>query len=1018
MTRKSPESFSKKLKSLTIKFDKHKDFYLSKEYNESQVRIDFLDPLFEALGWDIANKRELPYHRREVIVERGDIPGRDRPDYAFRLNGRTKFFVEAKAPNQPLDNIYHVHQAKTYAWSSPDASIAILTDFEGIKIFDCRTLPDIKKPQKGLIKEIHYLDFEKNADFLWDFSKKSVEQGSLETLLKTNETSRDNRIAVDKDFLKFLMAWKVTLANQIKNRNKRLNVSEIEHCVELLLNRVVFLRVAEDREILTRPTLISMAAYWEETKGFSLWEKLREHFEKINEDLNGMMFHTSELFSRIDVDDELIHELVTSFYFPNAPYRFDQIPIELLGTIYEQYLGKEFAIKNGKVVLEDKSFVRKAGGVYYTPHHIVSHIVENTISKTFYGKKYSEISRLSILDPACGSGSFLITAFGKLMEYHLDYLLKNPKDVVQGRFFPDLVKDDQGEIKLSIEKKRNILQNHIFGVDIDQQAVNICIMSLYLKALEGEQRLPNRKSLLPSLEGNIKCGNSLVSGSTPELERLIGPDYTERRPFSWEHNFPKQIRNNGFDVIIMNPPYVKIQNLLDDEVNDVKFLQEKYKSTKEGSADIYVAFIEKALTLLHPKGQLGLICPHKFFQAKYGKETREILTKEGFLREIVYFNDIQIFHGASTYTCLIYCSKDSSSKVKFSDVKIEEKLVPSLQLSLQTDKPFTSDALIIDFIEQKKLREAEVWNLVVGPEQEIFEALSKKGQPLGEICPKIYQGVISGADTVFMLEGELSAGKRIQKLYSRELDKLVEVEAEILKPVLRGSSDIKPYLLEAPTHHIIFPYSAQADGSATLIPEKDLQERFPKAHAYLKLNKPVLEKREKGKWKGKDWHCFSRNQNLVRFQQPKIMVPYMLDRLTNFYDRTGGKYFVNVTTGGYGIELDPNAGVSYEYLSGILCSSLMDFFIRKVSSNFRGGYFPCSKQYLENLPILIPEAKEEKALAKKIEILMTTVQKKLDQGKEISDDEKVENQRELDSLTEELYKIKLTAAKPAKAVTG
>ncbi|MDG0815941.1 Eco57I restriction-modification methylase domain-containing protein [Bdellovibrio svalbardensis] len=1000
------ERFAATVEKLVRKFDADKEFYMSSEYNESQARLDFIDHFFVALNWDLSNKDGVPYHRRDVIVERGDTTSRVRPDYTFRLSGRAKFFVEAKAPNQPLDNIYHVFQAKSYAWSSPDADVAILTDFERLKVFDCRATPEVDKPNKGLIKDIKYSDFLKEVDFLWQFSKENVQAGSLSKLLVDNETSKKNRVKVDKQFLKFLMEWRLDFANQIWKGNKGYDESKLDEVVDLIVNRIIFLRVAEDREILTRPTLISMSAHWNETKKYSLWEKILSHFEDINDDLNGILFKKSVLTDKLRVPDQLLFDFIQNLYFPNSPYRFDEIPIELLGTIYEQYLGKQFEVNGKNIVLVDKPEVRKAGGVFYTPQNVVDTIVQKTLSEFSKGKKYSELSKISILDPACGSGSFLITAFSKLLNLHLDYLIANPSKVEQGKFFPDLVKDDRGEWKLSIEKKRDILQTNIFGVDIDQQAINICVMSLYLKALEGEQRLPTKKSLLPTLDKNIKCGNSLVSGNTKELKQLIGEDYDSRKPFNWVLNFTKVLKDkNGFDVIIMNPPYVKIQKLLEDETNDVKYIQEKYRTAAEGSADIYVAFIEKSLELLNPSGQLGLICPHKFFQAEYGQPLRDLLSESHFLNEIVSFGDIQIFEKASTYTCLLYCSKQPHEEIKFSRVKDEESLQLSLTATLERKERFEDKTLVIDFVKAKELRESAEWNFVVGSERKPFDLLSSQRVFLGSLTKDIYQGVITGADDAFILQGNIKKNSRTALLRSLELGTEVEVETDLLMPVMQGYTDVKHFKVNKPSAYIILPYQRNEAGKALLIPNQEMKSDYPLTWRYLKENKPLLEKREKGKWAGPDFHCFSRNQNLLRFQDPKIMIPYMVDKLCGFYDGAEKRYFVNVTTGGYGLELNPNSGVSYNYILGLINSTAMNFFIKKIGSTFRGGYFPCSTQFLRKLPIVMPSTKMEKEIVKKIEDLVAAINIQLLKGIHFTDDEVFENQAELDQLVNQLYAV-------------
>lgn len=425
---------------------------------------------------------------------------------------------------------------------------------------------------------------------------------------------------------------------------------------------------------------------------------LKDLFKEINDDLNGDIFkpHACET---VDVDSNLLAEIIESLYFPKSRYRFDAIGVELLGSIYERYLGSTIRVTPQRVKVEEKPEVRKAGGVYYTPKYIVDYIVKNTVGKVIEGKTPKQIEKIKILDPACGSGSFLLGAYQYLIDYHIKYYREHPKEAQTLHLFP-YYKMNPEEFTLPLHEKAKILRNNIFGVDIDPQAVEITMMSLYLKALEGERGLlPKKQHLLPSLSNNIKCGNSLIgydifdnpsqplltsrggdSPSNPPLKvrggrgscDLSDEEKSRINPFDWNSKtagFGEIMENGGFDVVIGNPPYVRIQAMKEWAPVEVELYKKRYKTAQTGNYDIYVVFVEKGFSLLKKGGYLGYILPHKFFQAQYGEPLRKMITDNKSLLKIVDFADCQIFEGASTYTNLLFLTKEPTKKFEYIQVK-------------------------------------------------------------------------------------------------------------------------------------------------------------------------------------------------------------------------------------------------------------------------------------------------------------------------------------------------------------
>jgi len=641
-------TFHSDLQKLIRKFEADQQYYSSKDCLEAQARMDLITPLFKALGWDVENEAGLLHHDREVLVERGDMEATGRPDYNFRIAGQTKFYVEAKAPSESLDTPRHILQAKGYVWNTKSVYFVILTNFEEFRFYDASAQPDPKRPEEGLLLSLRYSDYPPNAEKLWEFSRERVAAGSLEALLPKIRRAPRLRKQVDDVFLDEMTGWREELAKNIHKNNPDLTARQLNEVVQRLLDRIVFIRIAEDRKVLEYGQLRRVLEDWEIHGGkFHIFDWLNDLFHKVNEDFNGEIFkpHLSET---IKIDSELLARIIKRLYPPESPYRFDVIGVELLGSIYERYLGNTIRLTPKQVKAEEKPEVRKAGGVYYTPRYIVDYIVRETVGKAIEGKSPKQIEKIRILDPACGSGSFLIGAFQYLIDYHVKWYLAHPEQEVRHAhpsldFMREVHTDPDGAKRLSVYRKARILRNNLFGVDIDPQAVEITMMSLYLKALEGEQsQLPPKQHLLPELKYNIMCGNSLIGPDIYDQGVLFAEDERDRiNAFDWNfvpigaglvpaqngrpQGVPLQrtgtgtsraptpgnelpsiaqvICSGGFDVVIGNPPYGA---MLGEE--DIAYLRNGY-ATATSELDTYGLFIEKATNVCKSQGRISMIIP-------------------------------------------------------------------------------------------------------------------------------------------------------------------------------------------------------------------------------------------------------------------------------------------------------------------------------------------------------------------------------------------------------------------------
>ncbi len=957
-------SFREKLQTLVAKFEKDKTHYLSKGYPEAQVRIDFLNPFFKALGWDIENKAQKPPHERDVIVElSAETTGR--PDYNFRISGATKFFVEAKAPSVTLDDINHILQAKAYAWSTKEVYFVILTDFEEFKLFDASLKPNPKFPNEGLIFGFKYTDYLINIEKLYELSKERVEQGSLEALLPKDTKSKRLRIPPDKSFLEDLTEWRTELAKDIHKRNPGFDVKLLNDAVQKLLDRIIFIRIAEDRRIRPDRELWELVAQWkEEGKRKSIISHLCELFREVNDDLNGDIFkpHACE---RADVDSGILADIIESLYFPKSRYRFDAIGVELLGSIYERYLGSTIRVTPQRVKVEEKPEVRKAGGVYYTPKYIVDYIVKNTVGKIIEGKTPRQIEKIRILDPACGSGSFLLGAYQYLIDYHLKYYREHPKEAQTLHLFP-YWKISPEELSLPLHEKAKILRNNIFGVDIDPQAVEITMMSLYLKALEGERgMLPKKQHLLPPLSNNIKCGNSLIGydifdslfspvinvmpppsapplkirggrgsydseGTVPVVGGLSDETKSRINPFDWNSKstgFGEIMENGGFDVVIGNPPYVRIQAMKEWAPVEVEIYKKLYAAAGKGNYDIYVVFVEKGLSLLNPKGRLSFILPHKFFQSQYGAPLRNIISKGKHLSEIVHFGHQQVFEGATTYTCLLFL--DKAPRKQFIFEKVDD-----IAAWRMTSKATSGSLSATDI-------NASAWNFAIGSATSLFQRLAKMPVKLAAIA-HIFVGTQTSSDDTFVLDN-----CQLEKDYiigfSKSLDKEVTVERACSYPFLRGKQ-IRRYESLQTDSFLICPYEITSN-DFRLLTIQEMNKKFPLAVDYLKANKTLLSEREKGRFKGQNWYAFGYPKSMTLFQRPKIIVPDYNNVASFTYDSLGHFYKT-----GYGVIVNDDS-LSSLYVLGLLNSPLLFKYLTSIGTSLRGGYVRFWTQFIGQLPI-------------------------------------------------------------------
>lgn len=988
------------VKELVQKFETHKDSYKSPSYNETQLRREFLDPLFTALGWDMVNKEGKPEAYKDVIHEDAIRIGEmtKAPDYCFRIGGARKYFLEAKKPFINLHNDPSpAYQVRRYSWSAK-LPVGILSDFEELVIYDSRLRPyPGDKANKHRIRYYNYQDFISKWEEIFELiSKTAVENGSLEKLVGETRVKGET---VDKEFLKEMEGWREILAKDLASQNPNISVRNLNHVVQTIINRIVFLRISEDRDIEPYQQLFTALNY------SAIWPRVDQLFQRADERYNSGLFDRKDAaINNVAVGDSALKEIISNLYPPNSPYAFSVIPAEILGHVYEQFLGKVIRLTSGhRAVVEEKPEVRKAGGIYYTPEYIVDYIVKQTVGKLLENKTPKEVSKLKILDPACGSGSFLLGAYQTLIDWHRDwYTTHSPEKYTKGKQ-PQIYKAGVNDWRLSTIEKKRILLNNIFGVDIDQQAVEVAKLSLLLKVMEGENSETINRQLtfwreraLPDLTSNIKCGNSLIGMDYRSNKQLGILDIEEKikiNAFDWGVEFADIINSGGFDTVIGNPPYIRIQSLQETNPEQIPYLKRNYRAANAGNCDIYVAFVEKGLSLLNTKGRLGFILPHKFFNSKYGQPLRALIAEGMHLAHIVHFGELQVFDGVTTYTCLFFLDKRSNKS--FDIVRVRD-----------LKKWQSGELQEHGTLKTKNLTSAE-WNFIVGKHAGLAEKLMAIPQKLGDVAD-VFVGLQTSADDVFVLK-MIQDDPSTLRLHSKVLGTDQIFEKQLLFPLVSGT-DVNRYKPLLNRQYILFPY--RVEKKVELIDFNFISKHYPRTAEYLLLNKKRLEDRESGRMRGSHWYGYIYLKNMTRQATEKLCVPRLVNRLYATYDANGTHFLDNVDVGG--IVLKPEYKVhGLLFLLGLLNSRLLRWYFPTVSAPFRGGWLSANRQFISQLPICLPDLSDatqktqHHTIVKLVERMLKLNEKRENiedqREKEVLQREITETDRQIDQMVYKLY---------------
>lgn len=911
------------IKELVQKYQKNRDAYLDEKYNETLLRSDFLDPFFELLGWDIKNVGSKSFNEREVILEESLKTSINeyskKPDYTFRLFSERKFFLEAKKPCIKIESDNNsAKQIRKYGFSAR-LKISVVSNFEFLLIYDTSVVVEKDDPcHKALIKSFHFEEYEnKFEEILVLLGQNSVYSGQFDVIWKDIDEKIDH-YSIDDLFLSQINQWRFLLGSELYQYNHEFKDDQLNDIVQSYLNRIIFLRVCEDRNIEVYQTLLNYA----NTSDFTL---LVNKFKEADKKYNSGLFDQLLSDKVIENISSIFWLIIKQLYYPESVYSFSVLSSDILGQIYEIFLSEKLAIIDNNIVLVCKP-ENLDRDIVTTPTFIINDILRLTLKE-----KYSDFSNINLLsskfaDISCGSGAFLLELFQVLNDMFIDFYLKTDRTV--------LIRTGLHSYKLPFELKKEILLKCIYGIDKDFNAAEATKFGLLLKLLENEDlsSLNTSSPILPDLKNNIYYGNSLIEPSQIKSKN----DHNAINPFSF--------KDMKFDIIVGNPPYMKSEDMVNITPKEFLYYKTYYKSAYK-QFDKYFLFIEQGLRLLKDDGRLGYIVPSKFLKVGAASKLRGIISSNKYLQTLVSFGANQIFKDKSTYTCLLVLANTKTERFKFTEVQ-----------DLKSWK--VRDYRTITFSEKNMtMLNEEAWILVPRELESAYNKILENSVRLVDIVgsDNIFNGIQTSANPTYVFQPVKETGSHY---YFLKNNMEYKIEKKITKPYFQtthGEDNLFTYRTFKPNARVFYPYIKSSTG-LNLISLEEIKTEFPMAFNYLKSNKKLLDnpKRDiqpKPTTKN-EWHRYGRHQSLDNCGLPEKIIVGVLSIGNKYAIDTHGTLISSGGTAGYCVIAMPSESrYSIYYIQAILNSKYIEWVCALSGEVFRGGYIARGTKVLKNLPI-------------------------------------------------------------------
>ncbi|MEN2845233.1 Eco57I restriction-modification methylase domain-containing protein [Mannheimia haemolytica] len=916
----------KQLIELIKKYDSDKEIYSSSSYNESQLRTDFLDPFFGLLGWDITNSKNKLTSEREVIVEE---PLKEKvsenvkkPDYTFRFNSQRKFFVEAKKPSVKIKtDPLPAHQVRRYGFTAK-LSISVLSNFEYLAIYDCSEIVDVQQDALyARVRLYHYTEYVKFFDEIMNLlGRESVYSGHFDNEWREiSQKIENSKQTVDELFFEQINKWRHVLGSELLKINPCISNNELNDAVQDYINSIIFLRVCEDRSIECYESLLDV------TK-LEKHKKFKTNLEKADKKYNSGLFKLQYIDQLINSTSSNLWSILKELYYPYNSYSFSVLPSDLLGRIYEQFLGDELVVNNNELILQPKDYNLNRD-IISTPNFIIRRIIDYTVNEYCKGKNDANIYQSKFADIACGSGAFLLEVYQRLQDILVDYYIQNDKNKLE--------ETGVNQYKLRFEDKKNLLLNCVWGVDKDFNAVKACRFGLLLKLLENESdvTIANKISILPNLDQNILWGNSLID---------LSDKLTEKEKLKVN---PINLQEYKFNVIIGNPPYLATEYMSSLYPEEFKIYKSKY-FVADKQFDKYYLFIERALNLLNDNGLLGYIIPSKFIKLSSANKLRRfIANKNNFLFKLISFGSNQLFKNKSTYTSIAIFKKSLDNNILlYNNIRDYKKWFDNSALDYGEDKWHVYNLPLPD----------DPWYFKNTQDTLVFSHLRKICSPLEKIIggKSISNGIQTSANKEYI---HTPIAMDNNYIYFSFYGEKFKIERELTRPYFETNRNQPLYTFRdvKANSFVIYPY-VKKDKKIELINISILKEKYPYGFAFLtKVKSKLLQRNIWPPIMENDWYKYGRHQALENCDSaPKIIVGILSKGYKYSVDHEG-VFISSGGTAGYSLINIPNDCLYsiYYIQEAILSSKYSEWFVSLSGEVFEGGFIARGTKVQKQIPI-------------------------------------------------------------------
>ncbi|WP_180950521.1 Eco57I restriction-modification methylase domain-containing protein [Corynebacterium riegelii] len=884
------------------------------DLTETETRSQYIDPLLMALGWDVHNESGKKRSQLEVVMERSENLSssgvRGRPDYKLMLDGDPVVPIEAKRVTVGItENQSAAIQARSYGFSL-SLPVAVLTNFENLIVFDATVEPQecddarVARLPGGVFS---YKDFVSRFEELWTYLSFESLYGAGIAEVYGYELPPRGESPFDRAFLADVRNWRVSIANNVAASNPDLGVGEVSLRSQKILNALIFLRVCEDRNLRK----------YEALKNSSESHQLLEEFRRADATYNAGLF---TVLDNTDVDAVELQAVIAEMYWPKSQYAYGVLDPEIMAGIYDQYLGERLVFtQDGRVNLEVKPEVIHSGGVVSTPDYIVREIVEATLSGFLSLESYpNQLPR--ILDPAVGSGAFLIESFRMLV----DTLESNG-------------------IEPTLERRAHLAKQCLFGIDIDSAAVEVTRLGLLLGVL-GNEKIEEAGIRLPSLNENIIAGNAVVRGDfdvlMPDSARNIEVRASVR-PLDPYGLTAASKDGMKFDFVLGNPPYVRVQELAKFAIAQLHYFQNSesnYETGQSDATDLYQIFVERALELAKRSGRIGMVIPNRFTNSLPAAPIRRKLTKR--LEKIVHFRENQVFPGRSTYVAIIVVGAGQRSEV---EIDFVDDLAQWRRNRLVDTRTVTRSELGTQPWPMSTARQAELFKKLESA------AIARVGDP-GWV--DIFVGVQTSADDYYFIQpNDVQSG--LAKFTDQSGEESI-VETALLRAAIRDQSIEQYDGQPTPDFQIIFPYQKNEKGKYVPIPVETMKNDYPHAWKYFSKFRTRLSppNRSITPDPGEKVWAYGRSQSLNKLREPKLIVRtlsleprYAIDKegLIAPGGGDGGPYYL--------LRPAEECPYSIHTIKAILSHPGVDLYVAVNGKKFQGSYASHRKAFLKRVPV-------------------------------------------------------------------